>query len=86
MINIKEAAHQAMDFVSEIYPEAVKSGATVEEIVLDEAGEIWLVTVGLPGQPTLLSDRMSTGNATRELKVIQVRREDGETLGMTMKR
>jgi hypothetical protein len=87
MINIKEAARLAMDFVKEIYPEDVMSGATVEEIVLDEAGETWLVTVGLlPGQPTLLSDRMSTGHATREFKVIQIRREDGEALGMTTKR
>ena len=29
MINIKEAAHLAMDFIKEIYPEDVKSGATV---------------------------------------------------------
>ncbi len=86
MIDIKEAAHRAMDFVNEIYPEAAKSGATVEEIVLDEAEEAWLVTVGLPGQAMLLSDRMSTGNAPREFKVIQIRREDGEALGMTVKR
>lgn len=87
MISIKEAARRAMDFVDEIYDEEVKSGATVEEIVLDEDGEHWLVTVGLlPGQPTLLSDRMSTGHATREFKVIRIRREDGETLGMTAKR
>ena len=87
MINIKEAAHLAMDFVNEIYPEDLKSGATVEEIVLDETGETWLVTVGLlPNQPTLLSDRMSTGHATREFKVIRIRREDGEALGMTTKR
>jgi hypothetical protein len=83
MLHIKDAAKLAMGFIEETLPRAIHEAATLEEIELDPTGEYWLVTVGLPtGRRTLLSDQMSNLQAARERKVVRIRREDGEILGL----
>ncbi|MCB1162559.1 MAG: hypothetical protein R3C71_14545 [Candidatus Krumholzibacteriia bacterium] len=83
MLHIKDAAKLATEFVKEILPTEVHAAITLEEIELDPTGEFWLVTVGLPtGRRTLLSDQMSNLQTARELKVVRIRREDGEVLGL----
>jgi hypothetical protein len=93
MIGAKEAVAVAAGYMTDIYGQL--EGLLVEEIELDEAANIWKVTMGfwqaLPpknvGQPIRnhLAELMEPRRVKRTFKLLEIGAHNGEVLSMKIR-
>jgi hypothetical protein len=99
MITVKEAVESAVSFFKEVSTTAPR-GLRVEEVMLSDNEEYWLITLGLLGDELILkpghteetflvpsrkSEALAHRQYEREYKLFKVRREDGSVEDMTIR-
>jgi hypothetical protein len=89
MIDVKQAAQSASEFVGELFPANTVSDVRLEEVELSEDGSHWLITLSFP-PPASLS-RGSSGPfgvsspAPRQYKIFKIKADTGEVQSMKIR-
>lgn len=82
MIDVKQAAQLASNFITGLYPEQTISDVRLEEVELSEDEKYWLITLSFPAPPN--SSVLNLGGR-RQYKIFKVDREGGEVLSMKIR-
>jgi len=94
MINVKEAAKAATDFITSLYNTHELINLSLEEVELSDNGEFWYITLGytrplkvLPPRNTAsaLQGYLNQPTTEQVYKVITVRSHDGEVTSMKIR-
>ncbi|MCA1630377.1 MAG: hypothetical protein LC785_04065 [Acidobacteria bacterium] len=84
MIDVKQAAQLASDFIVGLYSDQTISDVRLEEIELSEDERHWLITLSFPSPVT--SNVLGLPVAgRRQYKILKVDRESGEVLSMKIR-
>ncbi len=83
MVDIREAAQAALQFMRDIYEEDDLDKLGVEEVERDTENGHWLVTVGVGGaKPASTMSVVEGEGVDRHYKVIQIDAESGAVISM----
>jgi hypothetical protein len=82
MIDVKQAAQSASNFIAGLYSNETISDVRLEEVELSEDGKHWLITLSFPLPASL--GVMYLGGA-RQYKLFKVDANTGEVLSMKIR-
>ena len=83
MIDVKQAAQSASNFVTGLYANEIISDVRLEEVELTEDGKYWLITLSLPPPKSAISAVFQIG--ARQYKIFKVDADTGEVLSMKIR-
>lgn len=81
MIDVKEAAEKATDYLMTLIPEAGKSNVQLEEVELTDDDKYWLITLSYPLTNPLLNVALK-----RDYKLFKVDSENGQVRSMKIRK
>lgn len=86
-MDVKEAVSRAKGYVADVFEAESPRNIGLEEIRFDDAGNIWLITVGF-SRPWDISKPMVTAlgrdlDLKRTYKVVHLKDEDGRVVSVT---
>lgn len=87
MLSVKEAAHNALSFYKDIYPDI--QGELIEEVELDAERRHWLITLSFPVKADpknpLAVSSIFTPQFERKYKLFKVSTDDGHVESMKIR-
>jgi hypothetical protein len=83
MIDVKQAAQSASNFVTGLYSDRTISDVRLEEVELSEDGRYWLITLSFPPPASSVNSMLGIGR--RDYKIFKVDRDSGEVLSMKIR-
>jgi len=83
MIDVKQAAQAASDFISGLYSSETISDVRLEEVELSEDEKYWLITLSFPLPSSL--GVVYLGGGGRQYKLFKVDADTGEVLSMKIR-
>lgn len=87
MLSVKEAAHSALAFYKDIYPDI--QGELIEEVELDAERRNWLITLSFPVKADqknpLTVSSILTPQFERQYKLFKVSTDDGHVESMKIR-
>jgi hypothetical protein len=82
MIDVKQAAQSATNFITGLYSDQVISDVRLEEVELSEDTKYWLITLSFPAPP---SPGVITFGGRRQYKIFKVDADTGTVLSMKIR-
>lgn len=83
MIDVKQAAQSASDFITGLYSNETISDVMLEEVELSEDGKYWLITLSFPAPSSSVHPIL--GIKGRRYKIFKVDTATGEVLSMKIR-
>ena len=83
MIDVKQAAQSASNFMAVLYSDNTISNVMLEEVELSEDGRYWLITLSFPAPPNSINSILGGGG--RQYKIFKVNTDTGEVLSMKIR-
>jgi hypothetical protein len=83
MIDVKQAAQSASNFINGLYSNETISDVRLEEVELSEDGKYWLITLSFPLPASL--GVVYLGGGGRQYKLFKIDADTGEVLSMKIR-
>ncbi|HEY0083585.1 MAG TPA: hypothetical protein VGB61_12400 [Pyrinomonadaceae bacterium] len=83
MIDVKQAAQSASNFIVGLYSNETISDVMLEEVELSEDEKYWLITLSFPAPSS--SSHQLFGRSGRRYKIFKVDTDTGEVLSMKIR-
>lgn len=83
MIDVKQAAQSASNFIVGLYSNETISDVMLEEVELSEDGKLWLITLSFFTPPS--SPHIFLNNRVKQYKIFKVDTDTGEVLSMKIR-
>jgi hypothetical protein len=85
MIDVKAAAETAAQYLRALFPDIPHDSIRLEEVELDEAGEIWFITLSFLERSDSAFAALATGGYERKYKVFAVDAVSGKVKSMKIR-
>jgi hypothetical protein len=86
MIEVKQAAKIANDYLNDLFSESPPQGTLLEEVELEEDEGVWLITLSFIDPTNVLGKALAgVYSAPRKFKTFEVSAEDGRVLAMRIR-